>query len=216
MFTGAARRARIAALAGVLVASAIAATAGAPPAAADGPGVGAPWVVSLGDSAISGEAGRWAGNTNNGSGAHRRRRRRRLLGQRRPHRPSRSPAATARSRPPSTSAAAISSLNLACSGARTTTHGGGDSRLQAGHRLRQHAVRQGPGPRPAGVRGDPQREDGRGADRRQRLRLRRHPADLLPRLVLLAVVVAGLLQRRQRHPVALHREQHHGQDHRDP
>ena len=31
---------------------------------ADGPGVGAPWVVSVGDSAISGEAGRWAGNTN--------------------------------------------------------------------------------------------------------------------------------------------------------
>jgi hypothetical protein len=39
----------------------------ATPAAADGPGVGTPWVVSLGDSAISGEAGRWAGNTNNGS-----------------------------------------------------------------------------------------------------------------------------------------------------
>ncbi len=37
----------------------------APPAAADGPGVGAPWIVSVGDSAISGEAGRWAGNTNN-------------------------------------------------------------------------------------------------------------------------------------------------------
>ena len=34
------------------------------PAAADGPGVGAPWIVSVGDSAISGEAGRWAGNTN--------------------------------------------------------------------------------------------------------------------------------------------------------
>src|SRR5215211_2694098 len=34
------------------------------PAAADGPGVGAPGVVTLGDSAISGEAGRWAGNTN--------------------------------------------------------------------------------------------------------------------------------------------------------
>ena len=34
---------------------------------ADGPGVGAPWVVSLGDSYISGEAGRWAGNSNNSS-----------------------------------------------------------------------------------------------------------------------------------------------------
>jgi hypothetical protein len=37
------------------------------PAAADGPGVGSPWIVSVGDSAISGEAGRWAGNTNDSS-----------------------------------------------------------------------------------------------------------------------------------------------------
>src|SRR5688500_2984686 len=36
----------------------------APAALADGPGVGTPTVVTLGDSAISGEAGRWAGNTN--------------------------------------------------------------------------------------------------------------------------------------------------------
>ena len=34
------------------------------PALADGPGVGTPSAVSVGDSAISGEAGRWAGNTN--------------------------------------------------------------------------------------------------------------------------------------------------------
>jgi hypothetical protein len=34
---------------------------------ADGPGVGPPAVVTLGDSAISGEAGRWAGNTNGDS-----------------------------------------------------------------------------------------------------------------------------------------------------
>lgn len=34
---------------------------------ADGPGVGAPWVVSVGDSYISGEGGRWAGNSNNSS-----------------------------------------------------------------------------------------------------------------------------------------------------
>ncbi len=39
----------------------------APPALADGPGVGTPTVVTLGDSAISGEAGRWAGNTNQSS-----------------------------------------------------------------------------------------------------------------------------------------------------
>jgi hypothetical protein len=39
---------------------------GASPARADGPGVGSPWIVSVGDSYISGEAGRWAGNSNNG------------------------------------------------------------------------------------------------------------------------------------------------------
>jgi len=37
------------------------------PAHADGPGVGSPWVVSLGDSYISGEAGRWAGSSNQSS-----------------------------------------------------------------------------------------------------------------------------------------------------
>lgn len=36
----------------------------APAAQADGAGVGTPWVVTLGDSYISGEGGRWAGNTN--------------------------------------------------------------------------------------------------------------------------------------------------------
>ena len=36
---------------------------------ADGAGSGAPWVVSLGDSYISGEGGRWAGNSNNSSGS---------------------------------------------------------------------------------------------------------------------------------------------------
>ena len=39
----------------------------APAAHADGPGVGSPWVVSLGDSYISGEAGRWAGSSNSSS-----------------------------------------------------------------------------------------------------------------------------------------------------
>ncbi len=39
----------------------------APLAHAEGPGEGTPWVVSLGDSYISGEAGRWAGNTNESS-----------------------------------------------------------------------------------------------------------------------------------------------------
>jgi hypothetical protein len=39
----------------------------APAAHAEGPGEGSPWVASLGDSYISGEAGRWAGNTNESS-----------------------------------------------------------------------------------------------------------------------------------------------------
>ncbi|MBO9521120.1 MAG: hypothetical protein J7518_06235 [Nocardioidaceae bacterium] len=51
-----------------LAAGTLAATV--PSASADGPGVGTPWVVSVGDSYISGEAGRWAGNTNNGESVH--------------------------------------------------------------------------------------------------------------------------------------------------
>ena len=39
----------------------------APEARADGPGVGTPWVVTVGDSYISGEAGRWAGSSNDSS-----------------------------------------------------------------------------------------------------------------------------------------------------
>lgn len=59
----------IRALAATLVA--VGATLVAPltasPAHADGPGVGTPWVVSVGDSYISGEAGRWAGSSNSSS-----------------------------------------------------------------------------------------------------------------------------------------------------
>src|SRR6188508_2944168 len=56
------------ATAAALTASALAVTTTA--AHADGPGVGTPWVVSVGDSYISGEAGRWAGNTNNSESVH--------------------------------------------------------------------------------------------------------------------------------------------------
>ena len=42
-------------------------TGAATPAQADGPGVGTPWVVTVGDSYISGEAGRWAGSSNTSS-----------------------------------------------------------------------------------------------------------------------------------------------------
>jgi hypothetical protein len=59
------RRPRVLALGvlGLVIAGLSVLTVGAP-AHADGPGVGTPWVVSVGDSYISGEAGRWAGNSN--------------------------------------------------------------------------------------------------------------------------------------------------------
>jgi hypothetical protein len=58
-------RTRLLAIGSTLLATAgLAVVAAAQPAQADGPAGGAPWVVSLGDSAISGEAGRWAGNSN--------------------------------------------------------------------------------------------------------------------------------------------------------
>jgi hypothetical protein len=60
---GVARRAGV--LAALAVLCALALHSGA--ARADGPGSGAPWVASVGDSYISGEAGRWAGNSNNSS-----------------------------------------------------------------------------------------------------------------------------------------------------
>ncbi|GAA3540659.1 hypothetical protein [Nocardioides daeguensis] len=47
--------------------AALAAPLTASPAHADGPGVGTPTVVSVGDSYISGEAGRWAGSSNSSS-----------------------------------------------------------------------------------------------------------------------------------------------------
>jgi hypothetical protein len=53
----------LALLAGGLVVPAAVSTT----AQADGPGAGSPWVVSLGDSYISGEGGRWAGNSNSSS-----------------------------------------------------------------------------------------------------------------------------------------------------
>ncbi len=59
------RRARhVGALLVALLAATGAGLATAPSAAADGPTSGTPWVVSLGDSYISGEAGRWAGSSN--------------------------------------------------------------------------------------------------------------------------------------------------------
>jgi hypothetical protein len=101
------------------------------PARADGPGVGTPWVVTLGDSYISGEAGRWAGSSNDSSS------RADALGSTayfdnaggtgetidRCHR---SKAAEAYI------GGGANGLNLACSGARTTTYTDGNGRFKPG------------------------------------------------------------------------------------
>jgi hypothetical protein len=99
-----------------------AAVAGAAPggAAADAPGDGAPWIAALGDSAISGEAGRWAGNTNDspvrvdalGPGAYR---------------DNATGTAEAipgchRSKAAEVHIGVADGINLACSGAQTATH----------------------------------------------------------------------------------------------
>jgi hypothetical protein len=98
--------------------------ASAAPAAADGPGVGTPTVVTLGDSAISGEAGRWAGNTNNESS------RVDALGPTAYYDNASNTAETIPGCHRSKAAQAhigggVASANLACSGARTYTSGTG-------------------------------------------------------------------------------------------
>ncbi len=103
----------------------------AAPAQADGPGSGSPWVVTVGDSYISGEAGRWAGSSNasssyadalgssayfdNASGT----------GEQidRCHRSKSAEAYVG---------GGANGLNLACSGAKTTTYTDGNGRFKPG------------------------------------------------------------------------------------
>jgi hypothetical protein len=94
----------------------------APAAAADGPGAGTPTVVTLGDSAISGEAGRWAGNTNRSSS------RVDALGSSAYWDAGSSEAIKGCHRSKAAQADigdGVASANLACSGARTSTTGTG-------------------------------------------------------------------------------------------
>ncbi len=58
---------RIIAIVAALAAASILSTVGPGASPAAALPSGSPWIVSIGDSAISGEAGRWAGNTNNSS-----------------------------------------------------------------------------------------------------------------------------------------------------
>jgi hypothetical protein len=94
----------------------------APAASADGPGVGTQTVVTLGDSAISGEAGRWAGNTNQSSS------RVDALGSAAYYDAGSGEAIKGCHRSKSAQAhigGGVASLNLACSGAKTSTGGTG-------------------------------------------------------------------------------------------
>ena len=97
----------------------------APAAHADGPGVGSPWVVSLGDSYISGEAGRWAGSSNSSSSYAD------ALGGSAYYDNAGGTAETIPRCHRSKSAeiylgGGVNGLNLACSGAKTTTATGSD------------------------------------------------------------------------------------------
>jgi hypothetical protein len=114
-----------------LLALPVVALAQSSPAEADGPGVGTPWAVSVGDSYISGEAGRWAGSSNSSSAAAD------ALGPtayydnashtaetiNRCHRSGAAEVAIA---------AGVSSLNLACSGAQTATYTSSDGYFKPG------------------------------------------------------------------------------------
>ena len=113
----------------LLTAAALVATA--PTARADGPGVGTPWVVSVGDSYISGEAGRWAGNTNNGESIH-------DAGGPTTYFDNAGNTAEQINRCHRSKAAeiyiggGISGLNLACSGAKTSTYTDGSGYFKPG------------------------------------------------------------------------------------
>ena len=90
------------------------------PAQADGPGTGPGWVVTVGDSYISGEAGRWAGNTNKSSS------RIDALGSTAYYDNASNTAETIyrchRSKSAEAYVGSLNGYNLACSGAKTSTY----------------------------------------------------------------------------------------------
>ena len=197
-------RSRMRALGRVSIAGVLLCLAFAGPAAADGPGVGTPTVVTLGDSAISGEAGRWAGNTNMAAwrvdalGSDR------VLGRaerrgdpRLPPLQGRAGAHRRRRREPEPRLLGREDVD----GRDRLGRG-----LQARHRLLHRPEGRRPGARAPGVRQDAQRQDRRRDDRGQQLRLRGDRRALRDQLGHVAVVVEELLLRRLRHDVALHRD----------
>ncbi len=127
------RRARLAPL-GALTALALSLTGltvVSAPAQADGPGSGTPWVVTVGDSYISGEAGRWAGSSNTSSSYAD------ALGPTAYFDNSSGTAETIDRCHRSKSAEAyvaggVNGLNLACSGAQTSTFTDSNGRFKPG------------------------------------------------------------------------------------
>jgi hypothetical protein len=97
----------------------------ASPAHADGPGSGTPYVVTVGDSYISGEAGRWAGSSNDSEapadalGAH-------AYHDNATHTAELIPKCHRSQSAEAYVGGGVGGLNLACSGARTTTGAGSD------------------------------------------------------------------------------------------
>jgi hypothetical protein len=123
-----ARRGRLtsgAAIASLVAASFLVVAGGVGVASADdAPSEGPGWLVTMGDSAISGEAGRWAGNTNGSSSSH-------DTGADAYFDDASGTAETTPGCHRSKSAEVhiggdVRTLNLACSGARTATRSGGD------------------------------------------------------------------------------------------
>jgi len=109
--------------------------------AADGPGVGTPWVVSLGDSYISGEGGRWAGNSNSSSGSV-------DAGGSAAYFDNGGVSETINRCHRSTAAeihigGGVNSLNLACSGAKTSTFTSSDGYFKPGIDFYNSAGKQG-------------------------------------------------------------------------
>ena len=115
----------------LLVSGVVVPVAASQVAHADGPGVGSPWVVSMGDSYISGEAGRWAGNSNGSSGSV-------DAGGSAAYYDNAAHTAETINRCHRSTAAEIhigggvNSLNLACSGAKTTTFVSSDGYFKPG------------------------------------------------------------------------------------
>ena len=104
----------------LLLTAAVSLVVASPSAHADGPGAGTPYVVTVGDSYISGEAGRWAGSSNNSEAPAD------ALGAHAYHDNAGGTAETIPRCHRSKSAEAyigggVNGLDLACSGARTNT-----------------------------------------------------------------------------------------------